>query len=221
VTAQLAYAYPKLAELADLRGDHAFARELRTSGARDVATLRREWTGKGWYSRAYSGARQVGQGVIFGEPQPWAILAGAPRGRQAAWSESTRNTLANHATRFPNPWDGTISVDDACEAFYSAEHDFCGVSLTTSYEGQITEQPTWMVMDAIRLAGVTPTGAGYRIAPRYPFNRFSLRLPQIGVASEARRLRGYVTPQRAGPMQMSVQLPPGVNAGTLKTWSGT
>jgi len=321
VTAQLAYAYPKLAELADLRGDHAFAKELRASGARNVATLRREWTGKGWYSRAYSGPRQVGQGVIFGEPQPWAILAGAPQrnqastlvgnirryldgigapkqihgpavigsaitparndpgisergptpgdslfplpdffgasnqrstmdnasewvggvwfdvngwltwalstldgrvpnARQLAWSEYTRNTLANHATRFPNHWDGTISVDDACEAFYSAARDFCGVSLSTSYDGQITEQPTWMVMDAIRLAGVTPTGAGYRIAPRYPFNRFSLRLPQIGVASEARRLRGYVTPQRAGPMQMSVQLPPGVNAGTLKTWSG-
>ena len=320
VTAQLAYAYPKLAELADLRGDHAFARELRTSGVRNLATLRREWTGRGWYSRAYSGIRQVGQGVIFGEPQPWAILAGAPRGNQAAtlvgnvrrfldglhaparihgptvigsaitparndpgvtergptpgdslfplpdffgasnprstmdnasewvggawfdvngwltwalstldgrfpdarglaWSEYTRNTLTNHAARFPNHWDGTISVDDACEAFYSQERDFCGVSLTTAYQGQITEQPTWMVMDAIRLAGITPTRAGYRIAPRFPFRRFSLRLPQIGVASETRRLRGYLRPQRAGVVQLSVELPPGSH-GHLVTWVG-
>src|SRR5207237_8686301 len=83
VTAQLAYAYPKLAELADLRGDPAFATELRASGARNVATLRREWTGRGWYSRAYSGQRQVGKGVTFGEPPPRAILAGAPRAAQA------------------------------------------------------------------------------------------------------------------------------------------
>src|SRR3954451_17520859 len=83
VTAQTAYAYPKLAELADLRGDTDFAKQLRASGARDVATLRREWTGKGWYSRGYSGNRQIGPGLLFEEPQPWAILAGAPTGAQA------------------------------------------------------------------------------------------------------------------------------------------
>ena len=83
VTAQLAYVYPRLAELADARGDRAFAAQLRTSGARDLATVRREWTGRGWYSRGYSGIRQLGSGAIFGEPQPWAMLAGAPNGSQA------------------------------------------------------------------------------------------------------------------------------------------
>src|SRR5258708_2910937 len=33
--------------------------------------------------------------------------------REAAWDEYTRNTLANHATLWPDHWDGTISVDDA------------------------------------------------------------------------------------------------------------
>ena len=45
VTAQLAYVYPRLAELADLRGDRAFAAALRASGARDLATTRAAWTG--------------------------------------------------------------------------------------------------------------------------------------------------------------------------------
>jgi hypothetical protein len=83
VAAQTAYVYPRLAELADARGDATFARELRTTaaGLRDV--LRREWTGKGWYSRGYAGDRQLGQGVIYGEPQPWALLAGAPSEAQA------------------------------------------------------------------------------------------------------------------------------------------
>jgi hypothetical protein len=77
VSAQTAYVYPRLAELADARGDRAFAAELRKSGARDLATERREWTGRGWYSRGYAGERQIGSGAIFGEPQPWALLAGA------------------------------------------------------------------------------------------------------------------------------------------------
>jgi hypothetical protein len=314
VTAQCAYAYPKLAELADLRGDKAFAAQLRAAGARDVATLKREWTGKGWFSRGYSGDRQVGQGVIFEEPQPWALLAGAATPAQQdtlianirrfldgvgapaslhgparfgsamiparadpditergptladselptpdilgtalpnaplngaaewpggvwfdlngdltwayaaigrgdlAWDEYTRNTLANHATLWPAHWDGTISVDDACYGYYSPHPDYCGNGLSTTYEGQITEQPTWMVMDAIRMAGVTPTEAGYRIAPALPFRPFSLRLPQIGVASEPGRLRGYVRPEASGAFDLDVALPAGVTPGDATTW---
>jgi hypothetical protein len=93
VSAQTAYVYPRLAQLADARGDKAFAAALRQSGARDLATERAQWTGKGWYSRGYSGARQIGSGAVFGEPQPWGILAGAPSRAQAA-------TLVGNVRRF-------------------------------------------------------------------------------------------------------------------------
>ncbi len=93
VTAQNAYALPQLAELADLRGDPAFAAQLRAAGTQDLATMRAQWTGGGWYSRGYSGNTQVGKGVIFEEPQPWAILAGAP-------SPSQANTLVANIRRF-------------------------------------------------------------------------------------------------------------------------
>jgi len=318
VLAQLAYAYPKLAEVADLLGDRAFAAQARAAGARNLATLRREWTGRGWYSRGYSGARQVGSGVIMEEPQPWAILAGAPsasqsktlvanirrfldgvgapravhgpsrfgtaiapsrfdpditemgdtafafrtlgpgfetqpngsswdsssewpggtwfdlnghltwayssldgtlpRARDLAWDEYLRNTLARHATIWPDHWAGTISVDDVCLAYYSTEPSRCGTGLSTSYDGQITEQPTWMVMNAIRLAGLTPTRAGYTIAPRLPFPTFSLRLPSVGIASERGRMRGYVRPEGSGPIRFTVQLPFGVSASDVVTW---
>ena len=313
VTAQLAYAYPKLAELADLRGDHAFARQLRAAGASDLATLRKQWTGRGWYSRGYAGAQQLGSGVIFEEPQPWAVLAGAPShtqartlvsnirrfldgvgapgglgaparfgtaqvpafkdpgvtehdtppasllslglsnspiqgadewpggvwfdlngwltwaygaldgvvpgARQLAWSEYTRNTLANHATIWPRHWDGTISVDDVCYAYYSAHPDYCGNGLGTTYEGQITEQPTWMVMDAVRLAGVTPVEDGYDVTPHLPMTTFSLRLPDVGVAQRPRLLRGYVRPVEGGPVVMHVALPPGGTARGLRVYA--
>ncbi len=301
VAAQLAYVYPRLAELADRRGDGAFAKELRTRGKQLRRVVGHEWTGKGWYSRGYGGDRQIGSGAIFGEPQPWAILAGvpsrkkaarlvaniqrfldgvgAPRGpsrigssltpahddpdvtersagavgvgdntanyvggtwfdvngwltwalgeldgvvpkaRDLAWSEYTRNTLANHAQQFPDHWAGTISIDDTCYAYYASKPEQCGNDLYRQYDGQITEQPTWMVMDAVRLAGVTPTKAGYRIAPHLPFARFSLRLPRVGVAAESRQLRGYVRPEQAGPIELRVALPRGVASASLVTWA--
>ncbi len=49
----------------------------------------------------------------------WALgtLDGAvPGARGDAFSELVRNTLAAHATAFPNSWDGILSVDDACHA---------------------------------------------------------------------------------------------------------
>jgi hypothetical protein len=79
VAAQAAYIYPRLAELADARHDAAFAAQLRAAGADLRKVMEREWTGRGWYSRGYrTSGEQMGSGAIFGEPQPWAILAGVP-----------------------------------------------------------------------------------------------------------------------------------------------
>jgi hypothetical protein len=93
VSAQLAYVYPRLAELADLRGDRAFATELRARAEQLRQTLAGQWTGLGWYARGYSGNTQIGHGAIFEEPQPWAILAGIPNTGQAA-------TLVHNIRRF-------------------------------------------------------------------------------------------------------------------------
>ena len=47
VSAQLAYVYPRLAELADLRGDRAFAASCAPRGASCARCVSREWTGQG------------------------------------------------------------------------------------------------------------------------------------------------------------------------------
>ena len=304
VVAQCAYAYPRLAELADLRGDRAFAAELRAAAAKLMETLRGEWTGKGWYSRGYSGLTQIGKGVIWLEPQPWAVLAGAPTDAQAAtlvanirrfldgigappvihgpsrigtaigparndpgitektiidasqdnnavwpggtwfdpdgwltWAyasldgrlagardlafdEYVRTTLANHAAAYPEHWDGTTSVDDLCAGFFGKDPSRCGGVLgETNYEGQITEQPTWMVMGAINLAGITPTRAGYRIAPHLPLDRFTVRFPGVGLAGEPGLLRGYVTAVADDVLTMQVAVPP--SATGVVAWVGS
>jgi hypothetical protein len=318
VTAQMAYAYPRLAQLARLMGEGSFAEALGAAGAKDLQVLRGQWTGQGWYSRGYSGTTQVGQGVIFEEPQPWAILAGAPtpaqdeilqsnihryldgygapggptkigsalvpgyndpgvteRGplpfvaeipgvpsiykedpptntlsgadewpggtwfdpngwltwayasldrtlpgaAQDAWSEYLRNTLADHATVWPEHWAGTISVDDACYGYYSAKPEDCGIGLSTAFDGAITEQPTWMVMDAIHLAGITPDQAGYEIAPHLPMSTFELRFPHVGVAQQEGLIRGYLTTS-GGSLTMRVAPPPGVSATQAVAYAG-
>jgi hypothetical protein len=290
VTAQLAYAYPVFAGVADARGDRAFAAELRSAAARNLATLRKEWTGGGWYSRGYRGVIRIGSGAINSEPQSWALLAGAatpaqqttllhnvkrfltgigapggpaeigsaqspgrndpgvnerelvpqesavwvggvwyalngplvwaaaPIDQAFAWDEFLRNTLAAHATAFPDHWDGVITVDDECHAYYSANRAQCGIGLTTRYFTQILHQPAWGLLDAIKLAGIDPTPGGYRIDPHVPSDSFSLRLPVVGIARDPGVLRGYLRPERSGPVAMEVVLPAGVTSVTA--WSG-
>ena len=309
VALQLAYAYPRLADLAELRGDDAFAKELRRRGGELKTSLRDEWTGKGWFSRGYFGTHQVGKGVIYGEPQPWGLLAGIPTRKQSAtlvanirrfltgigapdgptrigsamaparddpevterapvidptegsvpdvigailgqvpnapfagaaaypggvwfdvngwltwalgeldgkvpgardlaWDEYTRNTLSAHATAFPDHWDGTISIDDACNGWYSTEPARCGIGVPF-FSGNITEQPTWMVMNALRLAGLTPTRDGYRIDPHVPQRTFNVRMSRAGIAGRPGRLSGYVVPVSGRTLAMEVEPPDG------------
>jgi hypothetical protein len=310
VAAQLAYVYPRLGGLAQLLGDARFARQLRRRARTLRGVLRAQWTGGGWYSRGYAGSQQVGRGVIFGEPQPWAILAGIPDAAQAAtlvrnirhflggigepggpsrigaamipaynapditergdsalaalnaalpdspvgnaaewpggswfdingwltwalgsldgrlahargyaWDEYLRNTLAAHATTFPDSWDGTISSDDVCNGYYSRAPQLCGNALSTEFDGQNTEQATWMVMDAIRLAGVTPTASGFLITPHLPLKRFSLRLPEIGVSCAPGLLRGYVRVRRSGTVTMTVAAPGGARGSAVAAFA--
>jgi hypothetical protein len=93
VTAQMAYAYPRLAEVAELVGDTAFAAQLRELGRGLQQTLRKEWVSRGWFARGYSALTQLGKGAIFGEPQPWALLGGAAQGDQ-------RDALVRNVQRF-------------------------------------------------------------------------------------------------------------------------
>jgi hypothetical protein len=286
VPAQLAYVYPRLALVADRVGDGGFAAALRANADGLAGTVSDQWTGGGWYTRGWAGDFQLGSGAIFGEPQPWAILAGiptpdraatlvanirryltgvgAPRGPtrigssltpgtddpgvtersqppsgigdnnsnyvggtwfavngwltwalgtldgvvpgavRYAWDELERNTLARHATAFPRAWDGVISVDDACNSYYATSPAGCGIGLGGDYATQILHQPAWSLFDAIRLAGITPTQAGYRIAPHLPFPRFSLHFPVAGVDGDRGGLRGYVRPVANGRLIMEV-----------------
>ncbi|HEY2398510.1 MAG TPA: hypothetical protein VGH78_05905 [Solirubrobacteraceae bacterium] len=314
VTAQAAYIYPRLALVADAVGDPAFAQELRVAGARDKAIVEGQWVagegvtpadaGMGWFARGYSGAKQLGSGAMYVEPQPWAILAGAatqqqeaqivaayrrflvgvgapfgptqigaamapgstdpganeqnqpglnnsrefpggawfalngqltwalarldgvvPEAAGYAWDEFTRNTLAAHATAFPEHWDGVISVDDVCHSYYQSPSSGCGIGLATGagavsgYDTQIMHQPAYSLFDLLAVAGLQATGDGYEIVPHLPMSTFDIRLPQVGIAQQSGLIRGYVTTS-GGTVTMRVMPPPGVAADKAVAYAG-
>lgn len=66
-----------------------------------------------------------------------------------------------------------------------------------------------MLVDAIRLAGITPTRAGFLIIPHLPLTRFDLALPEIGVAASPGLVRGHLRVQKSGPLTMTVAVPSG------------
>ena len=116
--------------------------------------------------------------------------------------ESSRNTLAAHAAALPNHWDGMISVDDQCEAYFQSPNSDCGNGLATGegaipgYDTQIIHQPACRVIDVVNLAGVTPPEDGYQVIPHLPMNTFAVRLPEVGVA----RLPGRSRVRHGRPM---------------------
>ncbi|MEA2124551.1 MAG: cellobiose phosphorylase [Solirubrobacteraceae bacterium] len=130
-----------------------------------------------------------------------------PGARRYAFDEFKRNTLARRATVYPDHWNGILSVDDACRSWYSTDPERCGVGLSSAYSTQIMHQPAWSLFDAVKLAGIEPTEAGYVIKPHLPFRRFSLKLPDIGVTrTRSGAMHGYVRPQASGTIQVAVRV---------------
>ncbi len=150
----------------------------------------------------------------------WALAAlegVVPEAGAYAWDEFTRDTLAAHATAFPEHWDGLITVDDECKAYYQEAPAGCGIGLATGagavngYDTQIMHQPAYSLFDLVKLAGVEATGEGYEVAPHLPTGTFDIRLPDLGVAQQPGLIRGYVRGSAAS-VTMRVAPPPGVAA---------
>jgi len=168
-----------------------------------------DFVGGVWYS--LNGWLTWALGTLDGE---------VPGARADAFSELVRNTLADHATAFPDSWDGILSVDDVCDAWYSSTPSQCGIGSTTSYDTQIPHQDAWSLWDVLQLAGISPTQNGFRIRPQLPMTRFSVRFQGAGVASAPGVLRGYVRPQASGRLVMQVAVPPGRRRRELVAFVG-
>jgi hypothetical protein len=157
----------------------------------------------------------------------WALatLEGVvPEAGAYAWDEFTRNTLAAHASAFPEHWNGLITVDDECKAYYQESPSGCGIGLATGagavngYDTQIMHQPAYSLFDLVKLAGVEATRDGYEVVPHLPMSTFDIRLPDLGVAQQDGLIRGYVRGSAAS-VTMRVAPPPGVAASAALAYA--
>jgi hypothetical protein len=148
----------------------------------------------------------------------WALanLEGVvPEAGAYAWNEFLRNTLAAHATAFPENWDGVISVDDECASYYEEPASRCGIGLATGagvlngYDTQIMHQPAYSLFDLVKLAGLEATQSGYQITPHLPTSTFDIHFPELGIAQQQGLIRGYFLAHGA-TVTMRVAAPPGV-----------
>ena len=209
-----AAARPRAAQRAD--ADRHLAVPRRAPTPRSASSTRSRGVGDGnavfvggtWY--ALNGTLTWALGELAGE---------VPDAARKAFGELKRNTLAAHATAYPAHWSGISHVDDACNSYYSSAPDQCGIGLLLEladrdYNGQITHQPAWGLLSMLRLAGIEPTRAGYSFAPSLPLNRYSIRLPRVGIATEPGLMRGYVRTESKSPLKLALD-PPGRAA---KVW---
>jgi hypothetical protein len=172
-----------------------------------------EWPGGSWYA--------VNGWMVWALADEDGVVPGAAA---YAWDEFLRNTLATHATAFPDSWDGLITVDDECAAFYQSPDSGCGIGLATGfgvtngYDTQVMHQPAYSLFDLLQLAGIEATGSGYRVVPHLPVTTFNIRFPSIGLAQQPGLIRGYFRDQGSGTVTMEAAPPPGASAASAVVW---
>jgi len=114
-----------------------------------------------------------------------------------AWEEFKKNTLASHAETYPNIWYGIWSGPDSYNSPESSRPGEAAAHQATA----LTDHPVFNanqhanpLLSLIKLAGINPRKEGYEIFPRFPFKRWILNLPLIGIKydDKNRKIYGYI-----------------------------
>ncbi len=127
-----------------------------------------------------------------------------------AWESFKKNTLASHAEAYPDIWYGIWSGPDS---YNSPESERPGET-AAHYATALTDHPVMNMnqhanplIALIKLAGIIPSKEGITIMPRFPFRRWAIHLPLLGIKYEDNSISGYYNRKSAVPLKISVWLP--------------
>jgi hypothetical protein len=144
----------------------------------------------------------------------WVAWAWSKTDPKGAWDFYLSTTLAAHAEAYPNIWYGIWSGPDSYNAHYHprpGETFKAGFTPMTDYPVMNMNRHSGPLLDAIKLAGITPHDGLIVVDPRMPFDSFAIRLPLIGAAYDRCRHRGYYAPVVPGTFRFAVRAPAGLD----------
>ncbi|MBS7249741.1 MAG: hypothetical protein KIH08_03985 [Candidatus Freyarchaeota archaeon] len=120
-----------------------------------------------------------------------------------AWNSLLKNSMAHHASLYPNLWYGIWSGPDAYNADYSkrpGETYYHLPTPTTDFPVMNLNLHANFLTALIKLCGIEPDAEGLTIAPKLPFQNFSLKTPLVELQMNEYQVEGVYTPQCSGPL---------------------
>ncbi|MFB0563061.1 MAG: GH36-type glycosyl hydrolase domain-containing protein [Candidatus Lokiarchaeia archaeon] len=127
-----------------------------------------------------------------------------------AWNSLLKNSMAHHANLYPNLWYGIWSGPDAYNANYAkrpGETYYHLATPTTDFPVMNLNLHANFLTALIKLCGVEPNAEGLTIAPRLPFQKFSLKTPLLELKMKEYEIEGSYTPLYSGPLCLRVKKP--------------
>lgn len=131
----------------------------------------------------------------------WGYARSAP---ERAWGHLVRNTLASHATAFPEVWHGIWSGPDGFSS-KSGNSWKSVVTPMTDFPVQNNNYHALPLLAALRVAGLEPTATGIRIAPRVPGRTFTLKTTLCDLEQRGSQLSGVYRPPSTAPRTVVVE----------------
>ncbi|MHB8872852.1 MAG: GH36-type glycosyl hydrolase domain-containing protein [Myxococcaceae bacterium] len=129
-----------------------------------------------------------------------------------AWGHLTRNTMAAHATAYPEVWYGIWSGPDGMNGPSGGKPGQTWSSPVTpmlDFPVMNNNQHAMPLFAALRVAGLEATFEGLRIQPRVPSRTFTLETALVDLSQRPGVLRGTYRKVGPGPRVLEVVAPDG------------
>jgi len=127
-----------------------------------------------------------------------------------AWESFRKNTMASHGETYPDIWYGIWSGPDS---YNSPESERPGEA-AAHYATALTDHPVMNMnqhanplLALIRIAGIKPERDGFTINPGFPFKKWALNFPLLGVRYDHDTVSGYIYSLSDGTIKLTVKLP--------------
>lgn len=147
----------------------------------------------------------------------WAYFMASP---ELGWISLNKNTLATHASVYPDIWYGIWTGPDSFNSPTSERPGQAAASLTTALTDfpamNANEDSSPLIALIKGGAGIMPGQDGIQISPHFPLNEWTLDLPLIGITVSPTQVYGYYRGIVPGSMKLTVPVPSQVNSSLLQ-----